>query len=140
MADIKTRLDENIDKAIQLAESVGYVLVATSDADGWPHVAAARRIQARKDSRIDVTEWFCPGTMSNLQKNPHVSVVVWDARTDSGYQLLGEMQQMTDFGMIDGYMPNMERKWPMPQIESQLVIQVAKVTDFKRAPHTDIPE
>ncbi len=47
---------------------------------------------------------------------------------------------MTDIGIIDGYTPQMKNMRPMPQVESQLVIQVNKVTDFKRAPHSDIEE
>lgn len=81
-----------------------------------------------------------PGNKSNLHANPHVSVIVWDETTDTGYQLLGEMEHMTDIGIIDGYTPQMKNMRPMPQVESQLVIQVNKVTDFKRAPHSDIEE
>lgn len=140
MAETGTTLDEKIHRAIDLAVKVGEVFIATADADGWPHMAAARRVVARKDSRIDVTEWFCPGTMANLKKNRRVSVVVWDSKSDTGYQLFGEMEKMLDIGMLDGYTPGMAQKWPMPQVESQLVVHVKKVTDFKRAPHSDIAD
>jgi len=125
---------------VQLAAKVGYVFVATADTDKWPHVAVARTMTPKEDGRIVVGEWFCPETLSNLRSNSHVSIAVWDEKTDTGYQLLGEMEQMMDIGMIDGYTPKMESKWPMPQLESQLVIRVSKVTDFKRAPHSDVEE
>ncbi len=137
MAETRVRI---LEKAVELAVKVGHVFIATSDEEGWPHVAAARTLVLREDGRIDVREWFCPGTMSNLQNNRHVSVVVWEAKSDTGYQLLGEVEQMMDIGMIDGYTPKMESKWPMPQVESQLLVRVSKVTDFKRAPHSDIEE
>jgi hypothetical protein len=140
LAETVTKLDEKIAKAVEMANRVGQVFISTADADGWPHMAAARRIRPGKDARIDVMEWFCPGTMSNLQKNRKVAVVVWDAKEDSGYQVFGEMERMMDIGVIDGYTPSMDQKWPMPQIESQLVVRVTKVTDFKRAPHSDIAE
>ncbi len=73
MAEIRAEL---LKKAVELAAKVGHVFIATSDADGWPHLAAARTLALREDGRIAVSEWFCPGTMSNLQSNRHVSVVV----------------------------------------------------------------
>ncbi len=137
MVEIRTEL---LEKAVELAAKVGHVFIVTSDADGWPHLAAARRLALKEEGRIAIEEWFCPGTMSNLQDNRHVSIVVWEANGDIGYQLLGEMEHMMDIGMIDGYTPDMKSKWPLPQVESRLVIQVRKVTDFKRAPHSDVEE
>ncbi len=137
MAEIRTEL---LEKAVELAVKVGHVFIATSDADGWPHLAAARRLALKEKGRIVINEWFCPGTMSNLQSNPHVAVVVWDVNSDMGYQLVGKMEQMMDIGMINGYTPEMESKWPLPQVESLLVIHVRKVTDFKRVPHSDVEE
>ena len=139
MADTGT-LDANIKKAVDLAEKVGHAFIATSDNEGWPHVAAARRLKTAGKSLIDATEWFCPGTMANLKKNRRVSIIIWDAATDTGYQLFGEMEKMIDIGMLDGYAPGMKAKWPLPQIESQLIVRISKITDFKRAPHSDIPE
>lgn len=131
---------EMLEKVVQLAQNVGYVFIATTDADKWPHMAAARTLTLNDDGRIDVNEWFCPGTMSNLQANRHVSVIVWDPATDIGYQLLGDMEYEMDIGMTDGYAPEMKNKSLLPQVKSELVIRVSKITDFKRAPHTDVEE
>jgi hypothetical protein len=129
-----------LEKAVQLANKVGYVFIATADVNKRPHVAVARTLALKGEGQIAISEWFCPGTMSNLQSNPWVSVVVWDETTDEGYQILGEKEQMMDIGMLNGYTPEMKSKWPLPQVESQLVIHVTKVTDFKRAPHSDTEE
>ena len=53
------------------------MLVAT-DADGLPQVAVAAKIEALPDGRVAVFEWFRPETVSNLAKNPRLSLVVWD--------------------------------------------------------------
>ncbi len=137
MAEIRAEL---LEKAVQLATKVGYVFIATADTNKWPHVAVARTLALNEEGRISVNEWFCPGTMSNLQSNSHVSIVVWDENSDMGYQLLGETEHVMDIGMIDGYTPQMRSQWPLPQVESQVVIHVSKVTDFKRAPHSDVEE
>lgn len=137
MAEIRAEL---LEKAVELATKVGHVFIATADADGWPHLAVARTLKLGEEGQLYVREWFCPGTVSNLQGNRHISVVVWEAGSDTGYQLLGETEHMMDIGMIDGYTPEMESKWPLPQVESQLVIHMTKVIDFKRAPHNDVEE
>ncbi len=89
-------------RAARLAEEVGHCFVATSNPAGWPHVVTAGRLGLTHAAHLTVTEWFCPGTMLNLQSNPRVAVVVWDATTDAGYQLLGELEGMRDTGILDG--------------------------------------
>ncbi len=131
---------EIIKKAALLASKIGYVLVATSDARGWPHVGVAGKIANPRDNHIAVTEWFCPGTMSNLQANPKMSIVVWDSLSDTGFQLLGELEEIKELGIIDGYSPEVESQKRVPQVERQLLVHIDKVLEFKRAPHSDIPE
>ncbi len=131
---------EILKKAEQLAAKAGHVFVATADSKGWPHVAAAGRLALTPEKHVIVTEWFCPGTMANLQANPRLSLVVWDPATDTGYQLIGELEEMKDLGMLDGYAPKVEGKTPVPQVERQLLIHIDKVIGFKRAPHTDVEE
>lgn len=129
-----------LDTAAKLAAKVGHVFITTSDKEGWPHVAAARTFKTGKNSEVTVSEWFCPGTMSNLQENGRVAIIVWEAKRDIGYQLLGKVAQVKDIAVMDGYIPKMKIEPPMPQEERQLIINVSKVTDFKRAPHTDTEE
>jgi hypothetical protein len=83
---------ELIRKAVDMANRVGYALVATSDRNGlaFAHVAASRRVEAEPGNRLAVSEWFCPGTLANLQENPQISVVVWDPASDKGYQVIGK--------------------------------------------------
>jgi len=65
---------EIIMKAAYLASKIGYVLVANSDVRGWPHIGIAGKLANPRGKHIVVTEWFCPGTMSNLQANPKMSI------------------------------------------------------------------
>ncbi len=126
-----------LEKATQLATKMGYVLIATADADGWPHVAAARTLALEGGGRVAVNEWFCPSTIANLHSHSRVSIAVWDQKSDTGYQLLGRMERLKDVDMLDGYTPGTQEQHPFSQVESQLVISVARVIDFKRAPHSD---
>ena len=128
---------ERLEQALALAETVKTVLVATADSDGCPHVAAAGKIEALPDGRVAVSEWFCPGTVSNLEKNPRISLVVWDSGTDAGYQLSGETEQVEESAFLNGYLPEGEGARPLPQTRRRLTVRVIKLLAFSRAPHTD---
>ena len=86
-----------------------------------------------------ITEWFCPRTLSNLQMNSRLSIVIWDPEVDSGYQIIGELEAIKDIGILDGYSKNQVTP-SIPQVERQLLLHVDKILEFKRSPHTDFEE
>jgi len=129
---------ELLKKAIALAENVGHVFVATADATGLPHVAAAGRIRLISgEGRVAVEAWFCPGTVANLQANQHTALIIWDPNMDNGYQLLGETEKVEDTAIMNGYAPGLEETHTLPQVERRLLIRVDKIIGFRRSPHTD---
>ena len=87
-----------------------------------------------------VAAWFCPGTVVNLEHNSKISLVVWDAAADTGYQLIGNVEKVDETAMLDGYLPEMESTGPSPQVERQLFVKVDKVIGFSHAPHSDLEE
>ena len=131
---------KNLDNAINLAEKLGHVFVATADAGGMPHLAAAAQIHSASEDRVAVSAWFCPGTIANLDQNRHISLVVWDPPSDRGYQLLGEVVQVEEASLMNGFSPEAEKSAPMPQVERRLMVQVAKILAFSHAPHSDLEE
>jgi hypothetical protein len=132
--------NELLKKAIAIANITGQVFIATADPAGTPHIACAGKAFIEKDNHLSVTEWFCPGTVANVQENKNISVVVWDKKSDTGFQVLGQVETIQDVGMMDGYAPAVEKRHPMPQVERRLVIKVDKILDFKLGPHTDMEE
>lgn len=129
-----------LNAAAELARRTGHVFVATADAKGMPHIAAASQLEANEGETVTITEWFCPGTVENLQSNDHVAVVVWDEKADRGYQLLGRLEQMKDVGIMNGFAPGVEQMPPLPQVAKELRIHVEKVLDFRLGPHSDEQE
>jgi len=127
-------------EAVNIGTKAGYVLIATADLDGMPHVAAASRIEIESQSVVAITEWFGPGTIANLQKSSGVSVVAWDRVSDRGYQLLGRLETARDVAVLNGYAPGLEPEPPLPQVQEQLLIRVEKIMDFKLRPHSDVEE
>lgn len=130
---------EVLEEAVALAKEVGHVFVATANADGLPHIATAGAISLKGTDRVGVTEWFCPGTMANLEDSERIALVVWDPETDSGYQLLGRVTEVKEQAVMDGYLPEAEEQ-ALPQVERELGIRVEEILYFSQGPHSDEPE
>lgn len=132
--------EEKIKDAVFLAQKVGHVFLATSSPDGIPHITAAGKLESALPDHVSVTEWFCPGTMENLKNNKHVSIVVWDKETDTGYQLLGIWDKLNDLEILNGFSPEQEPEPPLPQVEKQLIVKIEKILKFRIAPHSDLED
>ncbi len=126
--------------AVDLAAATGFVLVATADDKAMPHIAGAGRVELIGRDCLAVTEWLCPRTVDNLQKNRRVSIIVWDKPSDTGFQLLGRLEKTEDMRVLDGYAPALEGCPPLPQIEKRLFVKIERISDFKLGPHTDLEE
>lgn len=126
---------ETLAKSVKLAETVRHLLVATVNDQGTPHLATAERLTLEDRDRVAVTAWFCPQTAENVETNPAISVAVWDSDRDLGYQLIGEVEQVVDLAMLDGFIPG--ETAVSPQIERKLVIRVHHILHFSHAPHSD---
>jgi hypothetical protein len=131
---------KTLNQAIVLAQRLQHVFVATADGKGLPHMGAAGKLALTPEGRVAVAAWFCPMTLANLQKNRRVSLVIWDPKVDTGYQLLGETEKVEEIAIMDGYAPGVELHPPLPQVERRLLVRVDKIIDFKHAPHSDMEE
>jgi len=123
-----------------LAAKAGHAFLATADAEGGPHIAAAGSLSVDPDGYIDLEEWFCPGTLKNLDVNRRAAIVVWDADADEGYQICGHVERIEEIAMMDGYSPHENREPPMPQVEQRLKLRPERIARFRKAPHTDLEE
>lgn len=132
-------LKDVLKKAEAMARRVGTVLVATADAEGRPHVAAAGAMSIYEANCVGVTAWFCPGTVRNLGANRNVTLVVWDRTADQGYQLLGQAEQVEELAYADGGPVKEELEHQIPQVERRVIVRVSEVLTFTQAPHGDLP-
>lgn len=122
-------------EALALAGKGRQLFVATADAAGIPHLAIAERITLEGEDTVGVTAWFCPRTAENVDENAAISLVIWDEPRDAGFQLIGEVTQVLDLAMLNGFIP--EETEPVPQIERKLVVRVEHVLTFSHAHHSD---
>lgn len=130
---------KTIEKVVTLAEKVQYMLIATADEKGHPHIGSAGKFSRISDNKILLSEWFCPGTMHNLQQNPQIAIVLWDRTADAGYQLLGRVETIRELSMLDGYAFGDEQEPSVPQVERELLICIDEILEFAHTPHTDVP-
>lgn len=131
-------MPELIEDVVRLAIDVGYVMVATVGIDGMPHIASASNLMQKDADHFLVREWFCPRTVLNLEQNKFISVVVWEADADIGYQLTGEVETIENLAIVDGY-EETETDLSPPQVERNLVIRLIQVVKFSQKPHSDMP-
>jgi len=136
MAEVRPRV-KGIERAVALAQRLQHVFVATANRDGTPHIAAGANLSLTDDNRLSVSSWFCPATVSNLQENRKVSVVVWNPEADEGVQVVGTVERIEEISILDGYAPGIETTELSPQVERRLIVDVEKVIAFSHAPHSD---
>ncbi len=129
-----------LERPLALGKRLGRAFVLTADENGVPHMAAASRIDPSGDQHISISEWFCPGTLANLQINPHVSIVVWDPEEDVGFQMVGESEGWTEEAMMNGFTGDTPGESAFPQVERRVLVRVEKVIRFSHAPHSDLEE
>ncbi|MBF0511436.1 MAG: pyridoxamine 5'-phosphate oxidase family protein [Candidatus Omnitrophica bacterium] len=129
---------DRINKAIEIAEKLQYFFIATADNQGLPHVATAGKLELKSPGTLEMSFWFCPTTIDNLQQNKKVSLVIWDANENSGYQLLGTASDVHVSKVLDRYGSEVEEKERYPQFFMHLTVHVDMVMEFIHALHNDI--
>jgi hypothetical protein len=129
----------NMQKIAELAARLRLVLLATVDDRGLPHMAVADKLSLISEQYVEVAGWFCPGTVTNLEQNRGIALVVWDAAEDIGYQLVGEVEQMEEIAFLNGYLRE-EGQTPSPHVERRLRVHVGKIIAFTHAPHSDVEQ
>lgn len=129
---------DKLKRALSFAEKLGHIFVATADSKGSPHIAAAGKLALDSSGLVAVSAWFCPGTVANLSENRGIALVVWDAKKDIGFQMLGKVKEIQELGVLDGYAPAVEAKMRLPQVQRKLLVELDKIIEFKHAPHSDI--
>jgi len=131
---------ELLEKAVKLSLELDYVLVATADQEGVPHMAAAEKLLLASEDTVAVTSWCCPATVANLHDSPRIAIVVWNPVTDIGYQLLGQIERVEDLNIMDGFAPEIEKRTAIVEVEKQLTVRVEKILNFRYAAHSDMEE
>lgn len=111
-------------------------LVAASNIQGQPHLAASRDFKLTDGDHVEFTAWFCKRILENVTENPRVAVTIMDAKGEEGYQLNGQVVQTNFTTFLNGFAPEVEQPG-LPQVQSRLRVRVEGVMLFSSDPHTD---
>ncbi|MBJ6724037.1 pyridoxamine 5'-phosphate oxidase family protein [Geomesophilobacter sediminis] len=121
----------------KMVETVHHAFVASSGADGMPHLAAAEAVSVPDLQRLRFEAWFCPTTLRNVSVNPIVAVAVADPASGQGFQFVGRVETVEETAMMDGFLP--DEPPGMPQVETRMTVLVECVMEFTAGAHTDQP-
>jgi general stress protein 26 len=127
-----------LEKVKRLLQRVNVVYVSTANKEGIPHVAVEKGMVLLEKDQVFFRAWFCLTTLDNLRENPIVSLAVLDPKTNRGFQLLGETEEIEKKAILNGFAPAKEKEWAgYPQAEYQLLIRIRKISHLATGPHSD---
>jgi hypothetical protein len=127
----------DIEEAAALANELRQVLIVTAGSDGHPHVASGVGIAVRGEDEIGVTARSCRQTGENVHENPGISLLVWDARRNRGYQILGHVERYEPYSAMGAQIPALRREAPVPEDRTGLLVRVESVLPFAHLHHAD---
>ena len=131
---------ENILNRIRdFSKKVELFYVATSNQKKEVHLAVAKDLIFLPDNEhVAFKSWFCKKTIENIFENPNISIAIYDAKTDTGYQVVGRTVSKNVVAVLDGYSPRLEKvEREYPQEEYQLKIKIINIMDLHRVVHSD---
>lgn len=123
---------------LTLVEKGSHILIASVDRDGLAHMASVRDLRLSSEQRIVLTEWFCSTTMANLAQNPHLAVLIWHEKSDIGYQLVGELVQISNLSVMNGFSSDVS-DYAGPRVKRELELEIEQVLDYSHGIHQDLP-
>lgn len=131
---------ENILSRIKdFSKKVELFYVATSNKKNEVHLAVAKDLIFLPDNEhVAFKSWFCKKTIENILENPNISIAIYDAKTDTGYQIVGRTVSKNVVAVLNGYSPQLEKvEREYPQEEYQLKIKIINIMDLHRVTHSD---
>ena len=132
-------MEDILNRIKNFAKKVELFYVATSNQKGEVHLAVAKDLTFLPDNEhIAFKSWFCKRTIENIQKNPNMSIAIYDAKSDIGYQIIGKAVSKSVVAVLNGYAPELEKvEKEYPQEEYQLTIKIINIMDLHRVTHSD---
>lgn len=121
----------------RLIETASHVFVATADSSGVPHIAIGEQVAITGNSLLVFENWFCPVTLQNIAANTHVSVVVFEPDTGSGYQLICSVARNDNAAIHGG---DSAKAVPVnPEVLTRFTVKIHQVLGLSSGIHSDIP-
>jgi predicted pyridoxine 5'-phosphate oxidase superfamily flavin-nucleotide-binding protein len=75
--------------------------VATASRDGMPNMSIKGSLRVLDQEHLVFADLFSLKTRKNLQENPKIAVMVYDAESRRGYELKGTAEQIESGALFD---------------------------------------
>ena len=96
-------------------------VIATASKDGTPNIGPKGSMHVIDDETLVYSEATCGKTLSNLQENPKVTVMVVDREKSDGYQVKGRVELITSGALFEQLTRRQEeRKRPGPKYVAKI--------------------
>jgi hypothetical protein len=128
---------DRLERAIRLGKKLEHFFITLVGKDGFPYVNSAREIERVANNQLAIDEWICPLTVMHLSENPKMAVLIWDPKTDDGYEILGEVLMFEGQEFLNGYAPEVEENSYVPQVKRRLILRAERITAFSHALRCD---
>jgi uncharacterized protein len=110
--------------------------VATAARDGTPNVSIKGSLRLLDDEHLLFADIFSLKTRRNLQENPKVAVMVFEAETRRGYIFKGTAEQIKAGPLFDQTVESIKKAMPqLPPVTYVVKVTVESIYDQSAGPN-----
>jgi hypothetical protein len=110
--------------------------VATAARDGTPNVSIKGSLRLLDDEHLLFSDIFSAKTRKNLQENPKVAIMVFDAESRRGYMFKGAAELISSGPLFDQTAENQKKAMPqLPPPKFVVKVTVASIHDQSAGPN-----
>ena len=109
--------------------------VATASRDGAPNLSIKGSLRVLDDEHLLFADIFSLKTRKNLQENPKVAIMVYDADSRRGYAFKGRAEQVESGPLFDQTVESMHKAMPqLPAPKYVVKVSVESIWDQSIGP------
>lgn len=110
--------------------------VATASRDGTPNMSIKGSLRVLDEEHLVFADLFSLKTRKNLQENPKIAVMVYDAESRRGYELKGTAEQIESGTFFDQTVEGMRKMMPQfPTPKYVVKVTVESIWDQSAGPN-----
>ncbi len=109
--------------------------VATASREGTPNVSIKGTLRVMDDEHLVFADIFSLKTRKNLQENPKVAIMVFDAEARRGYAFKGKTEQVESGPLFDQTVESIRKSMPqLPTPKYVVKVTVESIWDQSAGP------
>ncbi len=122
------KIPETVQKFMQ--GKIGWV--ATASRDGLPNVSIKGSLRVLDDEHLLFADLFSLKTRKNLEENPQVAVMIYDAESRTGYEMKGTVELISQGALYDQAVERL-KQLPTPLPPPKYVVRITVESIFNQS-------